>query len=85
MMDKKDKRPLEEFREMIIDCLTAISNNEGNKWNSTTMSDAFGLLCAISSFAFIVAFQVNRCTFEYTVGLQQADPWFYGPAKKSLW
>ena len=40
---------LGEFREMyeaIIDCLTASSNNEGIKWNSTTITDAFDLHCA---------------------------------------
>ena len=65
---------LEEFREMyeaILDCLTVTSNNEGNKWSSETMTDAFGLLCGISSCAFIVALQVNRCMFDYTVGLSK--------------
>ena len=49
---------LEEFREMYevnIDCLTAISKNEGNKWSSETMTDAFGLLCVISSSAFMIS------------------------------
>ena len=62
------------FREMyeaIHDCLTAISNNEGNQWISKTMTDAFGPLCAISNFLFIVAFQVNRCMFEYTICLSK--------------
>ena len=63
---------LDEFREMsedILDCLTAILNHEGNKWGSKTMTGAVGLLCAISSSTFI--FHVNRCMFEYTVGLSQ--------------
>ena len=63
---------LEEFREMyeaILDCLTAISNNKGTKWSSKTMMDAFGLLRAISSSAFIAAFQVNRCMFVFAAGL----------------
>ena len=65
---------LEEFREMfeaILECLTAISNNESNKWNSKTMTDASGLLRATSSSVFIVAFQVNRCMFEYIVDLSK--------------
>ena len=59
---------LELFREM-FDCLTAISNNEGNE--SKTMTDAFGLLCAISCFTIIATFHVNRCMFVYTVGLSK--------------
>ena len=55
--------------EDILDCLTAISNHEGNKWGSKTMTGAVGLLCAISSSTFI--FQVNRCMFQYTVGLSK--------------
>ena len=41
---------LEEFREMyepILDYPTAISNNDGNKWSSNTVTDSFVLLCAI--------------------------------------
>ena len=65
---------LEEFREMyeaILDCLTAISNDESNKWSFKTMTDVFGLLCGISSSAFTAAFQVSRCMFEDAVGLSK--------------
>ena len=65
---------LDDFREMnevILDCLTAVSNNEANKWSSKTMMVGFGLLCATSTSAFIAAFQVNHCMFEYTVGLRK--------------
>ena len=51
---------LEEFREIyeaFLDCLTATSNNEGNRWSFKT-TDAFGRLCAISMSAFIAAFHV---------------------------
>ena len=77
---------LEEFREMsedILDCLTAMSNNEGNKWRSKTMTGSYGLRCAISSSSFIVAFQVNRCMFEYTSS--SCARMFSRPTKKSLW
>ena len=79
--------------EAILDFLAAISNNEDSKWSSETMTDVFGLLCVISSSAFIAVFKVNRCMLEYAVGLskllqgstqdvlhrkpQQAAPGFY--------
>ena len=61
-----------------------ISNNEGNKWSLKTMADAFGLLCAISSFAFIVAFEVSRCMFEYTVSLSKLLQGFYAGSNGSV-
>ena len=75
----------EEFREMceaILDCLTAISNDESNKWSFKTMTDVFGLLCGISSSAFTVAFQVNRCMFEDAVGLSKL---LQGSTQDVLW
>ena len=69
-----ETKRLEKFLEMhktILDCLTAISNHEGNKRSSKTMTVAFGLLCAISCSAFIAAFQVHLCMFEYVVCLSK--------------
>ena len=65
------------------------------------MTDAFGrCLLMTSSFAFIAAFQVNRCMFEYTIDLskllqgstqdvlhhrpQQAAPGFYAGCSPGL-
>ena len=49
---------------------------------SKTMTGAFGLLCTISSSAFIIAFQVNQCMFEYTVSLSKL---LQGSTQDVLW
>ena len=46
------------------------------------MTDAFGLLCTISSSAFIVAFQVNWYMFEYAVCLLKLPQ---GSTQDVLW
>ena len=61
------------MHEAMLDCLTAFSNNESNKWRSKAMTDAVGLLCVISSYAFIAAFQVDWYLIEYTVGLNNVS------------
>ena len=55
--------------EAVVRCLASISSNTEKKWDSKSVTDAHGLLHAITSDSFLVAFQTNMYFFGYTKGL----------------
>ena len=60
---------LAEFSEMyepIVNCFETISRNSSCQWNAKSVTEANGLLKAISSDRFIAAFQTNLYFFGYT-------------------
>ena len=58
-----------QMYEIIIHCLEAISINADNRWVSKAVTEASGLLRALTSDSFIVTFQTNMYFFGYTKGL----------------
>ena len=52
-------------------CLESISMNTGKRWDSKSVTEAHGLLRAITSDSLLVAFQTNLYFFGYTKGLSQ--------------
>ena len=57
--------------EAVVHCLESISMNTGKRWDSKSVTEAHGLLRAITSDSLLVAFQTNLYFFEYTKGLSQ--------------
>ena len=57
--------------EAVVHCLESISMNTGRRWDSKSVTEAHGLLRAITSDSFLVAFQTNLYFFGYTKGLSQ--------------
>ena len=60
---------LVEFAEMyepIVKCFETISRSSSREWNAKSVTEANGLLKAISSHQFIAAFQTNLYFFNYT-------------------